>query len=589
MSTIRSESSFSKIPWFLLSRLSIFLLLLIIVVLFLRVPGSLVLSFTIYSVVTLALLLLIAFDMRQTHRVLFSAAVVLQLVLEIVVETGVVYRTGGIDSSYAVLFVLSILSASIVYQLIGSTVVAGLASLAYASILWFENGLELSLESLFLIGDAAFYKVFLYLCTFFLVAFISGYLAQKLKVKGEELWSASLELDKIKADTDDILKHLKSGLITIDAAGRIAYFNRAAEEILGYSEADVKGRNCRDAFRQRMPQLAERITRVVKFNQENSRGLLYIEDKNKKKIPIGISTSILGDREKGVRGVIAIFQDISEAMRLEEKVRTADRLAAVGELSAGIAHEIRNPLASISGSVEVLNEELSLTEENRKLLDLIIKETGRLNGIVTDFLNYARIGPSLLSKVELARLVDDVIEIARKHPSFEENISIRKLFSSRARYVLGEENQIKQILLNLLVNAMESMEGRWGEILITDKSLEQLDQFYFKDEEPQESEWVPVAIVDQGKGMSEEQKEKIFSPFYSAKKNGTGLGLAIVQRLVNNLGGKIEFQSQKGKGSVFVVYLQRYVKRKVKLSETVQATNLANLDVSASGTQKRQV
>jgi two-component system sensor histidine kinase PilS (NtrC family) len=565
------------------------LLLLIIVVLFLRVPGSLVLSFTIYSVVTLALLLLIAFDMRQTHRVLFSAAVVLQLVLEIVVETGVVYRTGGIDSSYAVLFVLSILSASIVYQLIGSTVVAGLASLAYASILWFENGLELSLESLFLIGDAAFYKVFLYLCTFFLVAFISGYLAQKLKVKGEELWSASLELDKIKADTDDILKHLKSGLITIDAAGRIAYFNRAAEEILGYSEADVKGRNCRDAFRQRMPQLAERITRVVKFNQENSRGLLYIEDKNKKKIPIGISTSILGDREKGVRGVIAIFQDISEAMRLEEKVRTADRLAAVGELSAGIAHEIRNPLASISGSVEVLNEELSLTEENRKLLDLIIKETGRLNGIVTDFLNYARIGPSLLSKVELARLVDDVIEIARKHPSFEENISIRKLFSSRARYVLGEENQIKQILLNLLVNAMESMEGRWGEILITDKSLEQLDQFYFKGEEPQESEWVPVAIVDQGKGMSEEQKEKIFSPFYSAKKNGTGLGLAIVQRLVNNLGGRIEFQSQKGKGSVFVVYLQRYVKRKVKLSETVQATNLANLDVSASGTQKRQV
>jgi len=589
MNTNRSELSFSKIPWLLLSRLSIFLLLLIIVVLFLRVPGSLVLSFTIYSVVTLALLLLIAFDMRQTHRVLFSAAVVLQLILEIVVETGVVYRTGGINSSYAVLFVLSILSASIVYQLIGSTVVAGLASLAYASILWFENGLELSLESLFLIGDAAFYKVFLYLCTFFLVAFISGYLAQKLKVKGEELWSASLELDKIKADTDDILKHLKSGLITIDATGRIAYFNRAAEEILGYSEVEVKGRDCRDAFRQRMPQLAERITRAVKFNQEDSRGLLYIEDDNKRKIPIGISTSILGDREKGVRGVIAIFQDISEAMKLEEKVRVADRLAAVGELSAGIAHEIRNPLASISGSVEVLNEELSLTEENRKLLDLIIKETGRLNCIVTDFLNYARVGPSLLSKVELARLVDDVIEIARKHPSFEENISIRKLFSSRARYVLGEENQIKQILLNLLVNAMESMEGRWGEILITDKTLDQLDQFYFKGEEPQESEWVPVAIVDQGKGMSAEQKEKVFSPFYSAKKNGTGLGLAIVQRLVNNLGGKIEFRSEKGKGSAFVVYLQKYVKRKVKLSETVQATNLVNLDVSGPGAQQTQV
>jgi two-component system sensor histidine kinase PilS (NtrC family) len=586
MNANRSELSYSKIPWVLVSRLSIFVLLLIIVVLFLRLPASLVLPFTIYAVVTLALLLLIAFDMRRTHRLLFGTVAILQLILEIVVETGVVKSTGGINSSYAVLFVLSILSASIVYQLIGSVVVSSLASLAYASILWFDNGLEFSLGSLSLVDDAEFYKVFLYLCTFFLVAFISGYLAQKLKVRGEELWSASLELDKIKADTDEILRHLKSGLITIDAAGRIVYFNRAAEEILGYSEDDVKGRDCREVFERRMPQLAERITRAVKFNQEDSRGLLHIQDKNERKIPVGISTSILGDREKGVRGVIAIFQDITEAVKLEERIRMSDRLAAVGELSAGIAHEIRNPLASISGSVEVLNEELSLTEENRKLLDLIIKETGRLNRILTDFLSYARIGPSLLSKVELARVVDDVIEIARKHPSSKENISIRKVFSSTTRYVLGEENQIKQIILNLLVNAMESMEGRWGEILVTDKTLEQLDQFYFKGEEPQESEWVPVAVLDQGKGIGQEQKEKIFSPFYSSKKNGSGLGLAIVQRLVNNLGGRMEFRSQKDKGSAFVVYLQRYVKRKVKLSETVHAANLANLDVFATGPQR---
>ena len=583
MNANRSESSHSRTRRLLLSRFSVFALLLIIVILFLRLPASLVLPFTVYSMVTLGLLLLIAFDLKATHGLLFGAVVILQLVLEIAVDAGVVYHTGGVDSAYAVLFVLSILSASMVYELIGSVVVAALASGAYASILWFENGLEFSPESLSLLSDASFYKVFLYVCTFFLVAFVSGYLAQKLKAKGEELWSASLELDQVKADTDEILIHLKSGLITIDASGRVVYFNRAAEEILEYSELEVKGKDCREVFRQRMPQLAERITRPAKSNQEDSRGLLYIEDRSKRKIPVGISTSILGDRKTGVRGVIAIFQDISEAMRLEEKVRTADRLAAVGELSAGIAHEIRNPLASISGSVEVLNEELSLTEENRKLLDLIIKETGRLNRIVTDFLSYARIGPSLLSKVDLARVVDEVVEVAKKHPSFAESITIRQLFSSNARYVLGEENQIKQILLNLLVNAMESMQGRWGEVLITDKTLDQLDQFYFKGEEPQESDWVPLAVVDQGKGMSDEQKEKIFSPFYSAKKNGTGLGLPIVQRLVNNLGGRIEFRSEKGKGSVFVVYMQKYVKGKVKLSETVHAANLANLDVLATG------
>jgi len=582
----RSESSQTRTRQLLLSRFSVFGLLLTIVVLFLRLPDSLVLPFSLYSVVTLALLLSIAFDLKATHPLLFDTVLILQLVLEIAVDGGIVYRSGGIDSAYAVLFVLSILSASIVYELIGSVVAAALASGAYASILWFENGLEFSPQSLSLISDAAFYEVFLYVCTFFLVAFVSGYLAQKLKAKGEELWTASLELDQVKADTDEILTHLKSGLITIDASGRIVYFNRAAEEILEYSEVEVKGRDCREVFRQRMPQLAERITRAAKFNQGDNRGLLYVEDRGKKKIPVGISTSILGDRETGVRGVIAIFQDITEAMRLEEKVRTADRLAAVGELSAGIAHEIRNPLASISGSVEVLNEELSVTEENRGLLDLIIKETGRLNRIVTDFLNYARIGPSLLSKVELSRLVDEIIEIAKKHPSFEESIIIRKLFSSKMRYVLGEENQIKQIVLNLLVNAMESMQGRWGEILITDKALDQLDQFYFKEEEPQDTDWVPLAVVDQGKGMSQEQKEKIFLPFYSAKKNGTGLGLAIVQRLVNNLGGRIEFRSEEGRGSAFVIYMQKYVKGKVKLSESVRSANLVDLGALPAESRK---
>jgi len=577
----KKEPSYSKIPWFLLSRLSIFTLLLIIVVLFFQMPDFLVLPFTIYSFVTLALLLLIALDLKQTYQLLFSAVVVLQLILEIAVETGVVYYTGDMGSPFAVLFVLTILSASLAYSLIGSVVMAGLSSLAYASILWFKEGLEFSFKSLLLISDASFYEAFLYICTFFLVAFISGYLAQKLKVKGEELWSTSLELDKIKADTDEILTHLKSGLITVDTWGRIVYFNRAAEEILGYSEAQVKEKDCREVFKQRMPQLAEKIIQGVRFNQEDLRGLLYIEDKNNRKIPIGISTSILGDREKGVRGVIAIFQDITEVMKLEERIRVADRLAAVGELSAGIAHEIRNPLASISGSVEVLKGELSLSEENQNLLDLIIKETDRLNQILTDFLKYARIGPSMLSKVELVHLLGEVTEIAKKHPSFKENIWIKEVLSSDVLYVLGEGNQIKQIILNLLVNAMESMGEKSGEIQVTDKTLNQLDQFYFTEEEPEESKWVAIAIADQGSGMTEEQKEKIFSPFYSGKKNGTGLGLAIVQRLVNNLGGRIEFRSQPGKGSVFVVYLQRYVKDKARSSKTLHTATLVKSDVCA--------
>jgi two-component system sensor histidine kinase PilS (NtrC family) len=559
-----AEPLYSKIPWFLLSRLSIFILLLIIVVVFLHVPNLFTFPFTLYSLVTLALLVLITLGLNKTQTLLFGVLVTVHFLLEVIIETMLIHHTGGIESPFAILFILSILSASLIYRLVGSSVMAGLSSLGYAVVLLTEEGFGFSFKNLQLLSDASFYKAFLYVCTFFLVAFISGYLAQRLKVKGEELWNASLELNKIRADTGEILKHMKSGLITVDVWGRIVYFNRSAEEILGYSEAEVKGKDCREVFKERMPEMAEKILQVIKFNQGDSRGFLYINGKSKRKIPIGISTTILGDKRSGIRGVIAIFQDITEVIKLEERIRMADRLATVGELSAGIAHEIRNPLASISGSVEVLKDEPSLSEESQKLLDLIIKETGRLNQILTDFLEYSRIGPSLLSKVELVHLLDEVIQIVRKHPSYKSSISINRSLSSEVLYVLGEENQIKQIILNLLVNAMEAMEEKGGEIQISDKGFNQMDQFYFWEEEPDDSDWIPVAIIDQGKGMTEEQKEKIFSPFFSAKKNGTGLGLAIVHRLVNNLGGRIEFRSQPTKGTVFVVYLQKYQKDKVK-------------------------
>ena len=574
---VNPEPSSSKIPWFLLSRLAIFSFLLIIVVFLLQMPGFIVLSFTLYSVVTLALLLLITIGINKTWQLLFGTIVAMQFLLEVVLETIVIHHTRGIDSPFVVLFILSILSASLIYRLVGSAIMAGLSSLGYIVVLWSEEGIEFSLSNLQMLSDASFYKAFLYICTFFLVAFISGYLAQKLKVKGEELWSTALELNNIRADTGEILKHLRSGLITIDTWGRIVYYNRSAEEILGYSEDEVKGKDCREVFKERMPELAEKILQVIRFNQGDSRGFLYINGKGKQRVPIGISTSILGDKRRGIRGVIAIFQDITEVMKLEEKMRVADRLAAVGELSAGIAHEIRNPLASISGSVEVLKDELSLSGENQKLLELIIKETGRLNQILTDFLEYARIGPALLSKVELVHLIDEVIQIVQKHPSFKPSISIVKSLSSETLHVLGEENQIKQILLNLMVNALEAMEEKGGEIQITDKSLNQMDQFYFGEEEAEESDWIPIAVIDQGKGMTEEQKERIFSPFYSTKRNGTGLGLAIVQRLVNNLGGRIEFRSQLDEGSIFVVLLQRYQRERIKQLYPNQTTPMGQL------------
>lgn len=571
----KAEQTLLKVPWLLLSRLFVFLLLLGIVVFFLKVPDLLFIPFLIYSLLTLVSLLIILLELKRTCQLLFKFIIPLHILFEIIIEAGVVYHTGQENSAFAVLFILTIISTSLVYHLGGSVIVASLSILSYAFTIWFQEGFgfsSFSLKSLYYASDATSYKVFLYICAFYLVAFIGGYLSQRLKIKGEELWTASVELNRIKMDTDDILRHVKSGLITVDTLGRIIYFNRAAEEILGYTEQEVKEKNYEDVFKRRMPQLVEKFYQALRFNQVDSRSVLYITGSNNRRVPVGISTSILGDKQGGIRGVIAIFQDITEALELEERIRTADRLAAVGELSAGIAHEIRNPLASISGSVEVLREELFLCGENQKLMELIIKESGRLNKILTEFLQYAKIGPTVFTKVELTHLVDEVIEIVKKHPAFGQGISVKKKMISDSLYVSGEENQIKQILLNLLVNAVESMEEKQGEIQVTDQSLNQIDQYYFNGEEPEESDWVSIAIIDQGKGMTEEQKEKIFSPFYSTKKDGTGLGLAIVQRLVNSLNGRIEFKSQLGGGSVFVVYLQKYIKPEIKIPQTVHTT-----------------
>ncbi|MFQ6032066.1 MAG: PAS domain S-box protein, partial [Candidatus Zixiibacteriota bacterium] len=254
MDAKKGEQILLKVPWFLLSRLFVFLLLLGIVVFFLKVPDLLFVPFLIYSLLTLVSLLIILLDLKRPYQLLFNFIIALHILFEIIIEAGVIYHTGQVNSPFGVLFILTIISTSLVYRLVGSVIVASLSILSYAFALWSQEGFLLSsfsLKSLYYASDAAFYKIFLYICAFYLVALIGGYLSQRLKIKGEELWSASVELNRIKMDTDDILRHVKSGLITVDSLGRIIYFNRAAEEILGYKEQEVKGKNYEDVFKKR--------------------------------------------------------------------------------------------------------------------------------------------------------------------------------------------------------------------------------------------------------------------------------------------------------------------------------------------------
>jgi len=554
--------------WFLPLRLATYVILVAVVVFWMSFPGYLRLEFIIYSFFTLGLAVAVAVGKKLPLRAVMQTIIILQFVFEIIIDSAVIYATGNVNSPFSALLLLTIVSAALAYRLAGTLIVASLVSVAYAFIIWF--GLSVSgdyeitikaLRTIFSAQDSVFYSIFIHILIFYLVAFISGYLAEKLSSQDRELADTSLALKRARLETDDILRHLNSGLLTVDAQGAIIYFNHAAEKILGYREEDVKGMQCEEVFSERMPELARSLLEGLQSQLEYPRKELEIITGNRRKIPLGLSTSILTEDKNILRGVIAIFSDLTDAKALENKVRAADRLSAVGEMSASIAHEIRNPLAAISGSVEVLKNELQLTGENTRLMELIIKESHRLSKILSDFLLYARIGRPNYCKVELCHLISDVIEIIRHHNSFQQNIDIGLETDEAIVYVVGDEDLTKQLLMNLAINASESFDGNGGNIT-------------FKIISAPGDEKVTLLVRDDGPGIPDRVQENIFQPFYSTKKQGTGLGLSIVHRICSLLKLSLTVESRAGVGTTFIIEFKNFSPERVTSVKNTMAVTI---------------
>lgn len=544
----------NRLGWFLPLRLATFVIIAV-VVFWIGLPFGLAPLFIVYAVLTAAIAVLIATRWGSRWRLLTGGLLGIQFLAEISVDTIVIYATGTMNSPFSALFILTIVSAALVYRLAGTLAVASLASLAYTYIVWMGLSLEghpdvigSNLRSVISAGDPVFYSIFLHILIYYLIAFISGYLAERLRQRDRQLADTSRALQKAKLETDDILRHLNSGLLTIDAAGRIIFFNRAAERILGYREEEVKGLNCYEAFADRMPHLAGVLMDGLREQRSHPRREISITPggDSDDTMPLGLSTSCLTESDGSIRGVIAIFSDLTEAKRLEAKVRAADRLAAIGELSASIAHEIRNPLATISGSVEVLKAELQVEGEDSRLMDLIIKESDRLSKITTEFLTYARVSEPNPAKVELCHLIGEVIQLLRHHPSYQPSHEVQLHTEEAIVYVVGDEDLIKQMLLNLGVNALEAIGSDPGRV---DFRLSAAD----------ERGCVELSIEDTGPGISPEDLRRIYQPFFSTKKQGTGLGLAIVHRMAQAMRLGLNVDSDPSVGTTFRVELRSYV------------------------------
>ena len=556
-----------RIIWVILSRLAIYGLLFATYIIFLPHYGLVYHLLITYGILAIGFLLyVVIFNYKLDDRLL-KFVIGVQILFEFAYEAILVNNVGGNFSPLLLLFILSIVSVTLIYGLIGTLLAATVAGLFYASPIIFDlsslfPGIfeTTQLHKMGFSSDEAFYTVFLHLCLFYLIAFISGYVA-------ENLFFASKELQKIRLETDEILENMHSGMITVDNLGNIVYFNRSAGDILNVDPLLAKRAKFKSVLLRKLPELYYKIELALKTGYVESRGEVEIKVENKT-IPLGISTSVLKGENSEIRGVIAVFQNLSEIKLMEKKLRDADRMALIGQLSAGIAHEIRNPLTSISGSVEVLKDSLEIEDsQDKKLLDLIIKETARLNTILTDFLSFARITCVPGARTNLVPIINEVILLAKSHPDFKDKVTIEYKHSDRPVYGRGSPDHYKQLLWNHILNSAQAIRSvltdadGWGKISID------CDRYI----QPNGKVWTRLSIRDNGPGIPPNLQERIFNPFFSTKSNGTGLGLAIVARIVESLEGKIEFDTGPD-GTVFNIYLPPEAERVIMTKELNQVT-----------------
>jgi two-component system sensor histidine kinase PilS (NtrC family) len=532
--------------------------------------AALGLSLSAYAIISAIAVLLVLTENRFRWHLLAGTFMAAQIVAELAVISGIVYLSGGVTSPSISLYLMTIVAAALFYRLAGTLIVATLASASFLTAVWIVAGHQATalwstdgFGALGQLTDEQFSAVFLRLCIFFLCAFAGGYLAERLESKGVALEHTSEALKIAKHETGDILRHLHSGVLTVDISGQVVFFNSAAEEILGMSERAVRGRTLKEVFGYQFPELAERLGGVLRSRKMDIRTDLTLKRADGQTIPIGLSTSVLRGTGGNPRGVIAVFQDLTEAKALEEKIRAQDRLAAIGELSAGIAHEIRNPLAAISGSVEVLNRALDLEGENERLMSLIVRESTRLNRILGDFLLYARALPAVPGEACLAEVVDEAIELCRRQLEGQpgENPELMMEPFNRNLLVEADADHLKQVLINLLLNAIDACQAdpQLGRDKITIQvGCPDTDDLacMTNNSAVAPEDLIAIAVKDTGPGIPASIQDRLFEPFVSSKPSGTGLGLAIAKRLIDNTGGFISATSCEGEGATITVYLR---------------------------------
>jgi two-component system sensor histidine kinase PilS (NtrC family) len=505
----------------------------------------------IFYLVTIVYALLLR-KSRDLYRFAF-----IQIIIDQLFITVLIYFTGGIESFFPIAYIFSIIASSTIFYRRGALLSASLSSLLYGLLLLLQLHLWISPLGGSSIYDASkiFYSLIIYMAAFYIVAILSGAISEELKKNKKELIQKQVDYNQLEAFNQNIIQSLDSGLLTIDLSGNINFLNRTAEKILNRNQDSLKDTSIYDLFAK-----IDEVVRQVRmkppecsFDYQRYETLLTNHDG--KKIYLGFSISPLTDPDGALIGHTLIFQDVTRFKEMEDQIKRVDKMAAVGALAAGMAHEIRNPLASLSGSIQMLRSELTLDDSQHHLMEITLRESERLNALITDFLLFAQPPQSHKVLYPIGRILEETLDLFVHSPSFHDGIRVLRPSPQEEIRVWIDPDQMKQVFWNLFINAAQSMSDggqiqvqlRRGNALgATGPSLSSLAR---------DKEWVKISISDSGTGIAAEEKEKIFEPFFTTKENGTGLGLSIVHKIIENHKGLIKVDSEVGRGSTFSVFL----------------------------------
>ncbi|MHB1225072.1 MAG: two-component system sensor histidine kinase NtrB [Gemmatimonadaceae bacterium] len=464
----------------------------------------------------------------------------LQAVFDLLLVSTVVHLTGGLGSQFAALYILVIGSASILLPGGGGLLVTGL-------------GLSLFLAD-GVLGHAGPLTVVTWLQfgVFGAVAAGSAYISARLQELGMGQEELAAELVQARLQASDILHNIRSGVMTVDGEGRLLYANAAAESLLGMGFVRSTGRRVLPAITAIAPELGRALERGVKDGARTTRaeGVITLGDRS---FPVGVTTTLSElEGRGGVRRptITAIFQDLSESKRLEALHLRAERLEAVAALSASLAHEIRNPLASIRSAVEQLARMPQAGEDGRVLSGLIVRESDRLSRLLAEFLDFARVRVTRIAPVDLAAVARGATALARSHPDRDTGVTIECRTPAGAVMVEGDEDLLHRALFNLTLNAVQASPA--GGTVQVEVALAEGDEL--NGDSLFDHGAVALRVTDSGPGIPADLRDQIFEPFTTTKPGGTGLGLSIVHRAIEAHHGFVFVDSDAG-GARFTVLL----------------------------------